>query len=157
MTLINWFICRNDTLAPRDYTTNDPNNNNAKPVHIMDYFSLRHRQQIDVLMLDLSKKIDKLSHHILFMKLEAYGISGSMLICFGSYLANRHTQGVFNKSKSERYLPQSGLPQGSILGPLLFVIYIDELADILKTVLKSRRLCFADDSKIPITISSLDN
>lgn len=93
--------------------------------------ALDKREQIDALYLDFSKAFDKISHRILFAKLDNFGIAGPLLSWFKSYVSERSLSAVFNGARSEKFIPSSGVPQGSILGPLLFTIYIDELADCL--------------------------
>ena len=77
--------------------------------------------------LDLSKAFDTLDHQILFAKLEHYGICDVTLQWFKSYFACRQQFVQFNQACSPMQTIQCGVPQGSILGPLLFIIYINDL------------------------------
>ena len=93
--------------------------------------------------LDLSKAFDTIDHTILLNKLQCYGVRGSACNWFASYLHNRKQYVVFNKSESEYKEISCGVPQGSILGPLLFILYINDIehvSDIIKPIL------FADDT-----------
>ena len=91
---------------------------------------------------DLSKAFDTLNHSILLEKLDHYGIRGTALNWFESYLSNRFQYVDLNGHSSSRLLLATGVPQGSILGPLLFLLYINDLpsASNLKCV------TFADDT-----------
>ena len=108
--------------------------------------------QADVVYFDLSKAFDSVPHRFLIHKLTSFGIHGNLLNWFSNYLANRLQRVSFNGSVSEWLPVTSGVPQGSILGPLLFLLYINDLP----TVLSPNTLCaiFADDTKIYRNINS---
>ena len=82
--------------------------------------------------LDLKKAFDTVNHHILFKKLFSYGIRGTILKWFESYLTDRLQFVTFDGTQSEVKSVKCGVPQGSILGPLLFIIYMNDLYNVSK-------------------------
>lgn len=96
-----------------------------------------------VVFLDLAKAFDTVSHNILLKKLELYGVKGKSLDWFTSYLTNRQQQCVVEGCISKSQVVDCGVPQGSILGPLLFLIYINDLPGCLQHV---KPHMYADDT-----------
>ncbi|KAJ3643854.1 hypothetical protein Zmor_026539 [Zophobas morio] len=107
--------------------------------------SLDNKGQLDVVYTDLSKAYDKLNHNILLHKLSAVGLSDHLTEFFATYLHGRKNFVVVNGYSSESYGANSGIPQGSTLGPFLFLIYFNDVVD---TVQNSQILIYADDVKI---------
>jgi hypothetical protein len=108
--------------------------------------------EVDVIHLDLSKAFDKVSHHLLLSKLQSYGISGSLLKWFKSYLCDRQQRVVLDGVYSDWLPVLSGVPQGSILGPLLFLVYVNDMPNYVQG--DSKLALFADDSKLYKVIKS---
>ena len=100
--------------------------------------------QTDAIYLDISKAFDTVSHVHLLDKLTSIDIVGDLWLWFRAYLMNRFQYVSVNNYYSQLLPVESGVPQGSILGPLLFVVYVNDLPD---TVLHSKILLFADDTK----------
>jgi retron-type reverse transcriptase len=97
------------------------------------------------IFIDLSKAFDTLDHNILLQKLNMYGIRGIANTWFTSYLTNRHQFVEINKIRLESLKISCGVPQGSILGPLLFIIYINDLACATNL---AKVMMFADDTNL---------
>ena len=79
--------------------------------------------------LDISKAFDKIWHAVLLHKLKSYGISGQIFSLISSFLSNRRLQVVLDGKSSQEYVVNVGVPQGYILGPTLFLLYINDLPD----------------------------
>ena len=86
--------------------------------------ALEMRQQVDVIYLDFSKAFDPVPHEKLLFKFECLGIKGPLLAWFRSYLSGRRHRVVIDNEASDFLPVTSGIPQGSILGPHLFLIYM---------------------------------
>ena len=99
------------------------------------------------LFIDLKKAFDTIDHRILFRKLYSYGIRGSMLKWFESYLTARSQYVVFDGEASKTHGVKCGVPQGSILGPLLFILSVNDICNICPLLLNK---LYADDTCVLI-------
>jgi hypothetical protein len=113
------------------------------------------RGQVDVIFLDLSKAFDSVPHTYLLRKITQFGLNGKLLEWFHSYLHDRTQEVVINDSHSAISTVLSGVPQGSILGPLLFLMYIDGIPETIRGDCQSA--LYADDSKIYREINHLQD
>ena len=100
--------------------------------------------QTDVIYFDFKKALDSAPHNELLFKLKSMGISGNLWLWFESYLSNRQQCVKINNKYSHLLPVLSGIPQGSILGPLLFLVYVNDISDHISN---SVLYLFADDTK----------
>ena len=103
--------------------------------------SINSRSQTDVTLLDFSKAFDSVLHQRLLLKLVYYGIRGNMLMWIKAFLSNRSQSVLINGTQSSSKPGLSGVPQGSVLGPVLFLLYINDIPSSVKSSLR----LFADD------------
>ena len=106
-----------------------------------------------VVYLDLKKAFDTVDHSLLLTKLEHVGVRGHSLEWFNSYLTNRYQFVYINGVLSEQDMIKCGVPQGSILGPLLFLIYINDLSN---TTDFATTTMYADDTNMTFTACSVE-
>ena len=100
--------------------------------------------EVRAVFMDISKAFDKVWHDGLIFKLRQNGVSGTLLNLFDSYLTNRKQRVVLNGSVADYADIKSGVPQGSVLGPLLFLVYINDLEENIKSQIRF----FADDTML---------
>ncbi|KAF2343169.1 Reverse transcriptase domain [Trinorchestia longiramus] len=116
---------------------------------ILDFFREVNRiydstKAVDLVYLDFQKAFDKVPHERLMAKVEAHGIRGNYSRWIRNWLTGRTQRVVIHDETSDPALVTSGVPQGSVLGPLLFIIYINDLdVGIISKINK-----FADDTKL---------
>ena len=114
-------------------------------IHITDYVrtQISHGQFVGMVLLDLQKAFDTVNHEILLKKLQVLGFNKANLEWFRSYLSNRHQLVSIRNVHSELLPIKCGVPQGSILGPILFTSYINDMCICLHDC---KLLLYADDS-----------
>ena len=116
------------------------------------YINLDRKMFNLVVLIDLKKAFDTVDHQILLSKLELYGIKGQALNLLKSYLTNRKQKCQIKNVFSSEHLIKCGVPQGSILGPLLFLLYINDLPHCLS---KTKPRLFADDTNLTASANSV--
>ena len=114
--------------------------------------SLNDGSEVDVIYLDFSKAFDKVDHNILLAKLKRYGITGKLYTWIESFLRGRKQAVVVDGQKSEFVEVDSSVPQGTVLGPVFFIIYA---MDMIFKAKNSKALTFADDTKLIKAITTL--
>lgn len=109
--------------------------------------------QVDVIYTDIQKAFDQIDHYLLLSKLESFGFSDTLILLFTSYLFCREQFVEHGGHRSRNYIATSGVPQGSNLGPLLFLIFMNDITSIIGC----HQLLFADDLKIYMSINNLND
>ena len=103
--------------------------------------------------LDISKAFDSVNHNLLIEKIKDFGIGGNVLAWITNYLCKRKQYVVTAGNYSEKKITLCGVPQGSVIGPLLFLIYVNDIAELN---LKSKISLFADDTVIYISSKDIN-
>lgn len=113
-----------------------------------------HGGQVDVLYVDMEKAFDTVDHGVILDRLAEFGFDDNTVQFFSSYLKNRYQYVVFRDKTSHKYRVLSGVPQGSVLGPFLFLMLIDPISNVIN---HSQISIFADDIKIFRSINSYED
>ena len=109
--------------------------------------------QTDVIFLDFSKAFDSVLHNLLIHKPRSFGFNGNLLNWIQNYLSDRHQSVIINGKESDSLPVTSGVPQGSILDPLFFVLYINDLPNVCS----SKVSLYADDARVFRKIKSIND
>ena len=121
-------------------------------VHLYHLFTeaLDNQKDIRIVFCDISKAFDRVWHQGLLFKLQKIGIKGSLLLWFKDYLNNRKQRVVINGQQSSWSNIKAGVPQGSVLGPLLFLIYINDITSVIQSEVR----LFADDTILYVYVDN---
>ena len=112
-----------------------------------------NRKQIDVFILDFEKAFDTVPHELLKSKLHKYGVNKKTLNWIDSFLTNREQCVTVNGSSSSSEQVLSGVPQGTVLGPILFLVHINDISNDVQSGVR----LFADDCVCYRIIESIDD
>ena len=113
----------------------------------------RGHKQTDLIIMDFAKAFDKVPHRRLLHKLDYYGVQGSIHKWISSWLSGRSQQVVLDGQAADAVPVLSSVPQGSVLGPILFLIFINDLPDNIKSSIR----LFVDDCVLYRNIHSLQD
>ena len=148
------FLKRYEILYDYQFGFREGHSTTLALIEIVDniLYGMDHGKHVAGIYMDLSKAFDTVDHEILFQKLQHYGIRGLPLQWFKSYLTNRKQYTIANKATSEESTITYGVPQGSVLRPLLFLIYTNDITNAISGNHKIK--LFADDTNIFVTCDS---
>jgi hypothetical protein len=141
------YLKSSDILVPNQFGFREKHSTYMAILKLVDDISeeLNNKNYSIGIFIDLSKAFDTIDHKLLINKMQYYGIRGIVLDWFKSYLSNRVQYVNINNSNSSCLSITCGVPQGSILGPLLFILYINDIVNVSKL---ARYIMFADDTNL---------
>lgn len=148
------FLEENSVLLPSQHGFRPNRSCETALTTITNYIShsIDSRTPVDLIQLDLSNAFDTLNHNLLIRKAALVGLRGSLLLWLARFVTGRTQRVLYGGSRSRSYPALSGVPQGSVLGPTLFSIYVNDMPQSSDTLLVQ----YADDTSIVARISSPD-
>ena len=144
---LNTYLSENNLITNSQHGFRSNHSTNTALLHLTEDV----RQMLDrglavgLIALDLSKAFDTINHKILINKLKALNLGHGVISFFSNYLTNRTFVVKVNNQMSKLYRTSMGVPQGSVLGPLLFSLYMNNLPNVIK---ESRTVMYADDTTL---------
>lgn len=140
------YLCLNNLLNSKNSGFRHGDSTINQLVSISDklYRALDNRQEARMVFLDASKAFDKVWHKGLLFKLKQLGLQGTVIDWLSSYLDKRRQRVVINGAHSSWAFLEAGVPQGSILGPLLFLVYVNDITEGIRSDIN----LFADDTSL---------
>ena len=134
------------------FTPGDSTVNQLIQIYHMLCNALDKKKEVRIVFCDISKAFDRVWHDGLIYKLSSMGISGNLLLWFKNYLSDRHQRVVLEGEQSAWGSINAGVPQGSVLGPLLFLVYINDITSVVNSNIR----LFADDTTIFVEVDNPD-
>ena len=147
------FLITNNLISDRQHGFVPRKSCVSNTLETLDFITdaLSWENSVDEIMSDLSKAFDLVPHNRLIHKLKEYGIGNELLEWFGDFLKDRKQRVILDESVSNWEKILIKVRQGSILGPLLFFVYINDLPEVVNNRVK----LYADDSKILSIVNNL--
>ena len=148
------FFEKNNLLSPKNSGFKKRDNTISQLLHIIHkiHQGLDDGKEICLLFMDVTKAFDRVWHKGLIHKLKNCGVSGPLLKLLSCYLSNRHQRVVLENKRSSLLGINAGVPQGSILGPLLFLVFLNDI----ELDIESDIFLFADDTSLMKCFSNLN-